>query len=156
MVDQVKVVADDQVANSRYGAISQTDIFSLLPLAVPLVRGCLWGLVKQSVLPELLDHFVYMIIGFMLFFVMRAMGELLLSNLEYNLLVTSSFRSTRAVGRIFHRLDLLVLLGCNRYGRRGGDHGLCSVWFPVTPDGRLAGGDSAAADAQSRHRENVR
>lgn len=27
--------------------------------------------------------FVYMIIGFMLFFVMRAMGELLLSNLEY-------------------------------------------------------------------------
>ena len=27
--------------------------------------------------------FVYMIIGFMLYFVMRAMGELLLSNLEY-------------------------------------------------------------------------
>ena len=27
--------------------------------------------------------FVYMIIGFMLFFVMRAMGELLLSNLHY-------------------------------------------------------------------------
>ncbi|MFP3408530.1 D-serine/D-alanine/glycine transporter, partial [Pseudomonas sp. SIMBA_065] len=27
--------------------------------------------------------FVYMIIGFMLFFVMRAMGELLLSNLNY-------------------------------------------------------------------------
>ena len=27
--------------------------------------------------------FVYMIIGFMLFFVMRAMGEVLLSNLEY-------------------------------------------------------------------------
>ncbi|MBP3859593.1 MAG: amino acid permease, partial [Pseudomonas sp.] len=27
--------------------------------------------------------FVYMIIGFMLFFVMRAMGELLLSNLKY-------------------------------------------------------------------------
>src|SRR5450755_3025700 len=27
--------------------------------------------------------FVYMIIGFMLFFVMRAMGEILLSNLEY-------------------------------------------------------------------------
>ncbi|KLU19008.1 amino acid permease, partial [Proteus mirabilis] len=27
--------------------------------------------------------FVYMIIGFVLFFVMRAMGELLLSNLEY-------------------------------------------------------------------------
>lgn len=30
-----------------------------------------------------------MIIGFMLFFVMRAMGELLLSNLEYKSLVTS-------------------------------------------------------------------
>ncbi|MFP1482714.1 hypothetical protein ACLB1S_03070 [Escherichia coli] len=33
--------------------------------------------------------FVYMIIGFMLFFVMRAMGELLLSNRNTNLLVTS-------------------------------------------------------------------
>ncbi len=35
------------------------------------------------------------------------------------------------MGRIFHRLDLLVLLGCNRYGRRGGDHGLCSVLVPL-------------------------
>lgn len=38
------------------------------------------------------------------------------------------------MGRIFHRLDLLVLLGCNRYGRRGGDHGLCSVLVPDLSD----------------------
>ncbi len=39
MVDQVKVVADDQApAEQSLRAISQTDIFSLLPLAVPLVR----------------------------------------------------------------------------------------------------------------------
>lgn len=52
MVDQVKVVADDRLRlNSRYGAISQTDIFSLLPLAVPLVQGCLWGPAKRLTLP---------------------------------------------------------------------------------------------------------
>lgn len=38
------------------------------------------------------------------------------------------------MGRIFHRLDLLVLLGCNRYGRRGGDHCLCSVLVPDLSD----------------------
>ncbi len=43
MVDQVKVVADDQApAEQSYGAISQTDIFSLLPLAVPL-DGVVYG-----------------------------------------------------------------------------------------------------------------
>ncbi len=43
----------------------------------------LWGQVKLShlLVPSII--FVYMIIGFVLFFVMRAMGELLLSNLDY-------------------------------------------------------------------------
>ena len=89
-----------------------------------------------------------MIIGFMLFFVMRAMGELLLSNLEYKSF--SDFAS-----------DLL--------GPWAGYFTGWTYWFcwvvtgmadGVVPRslrlGRLAGGDSAAVDAQPCHRENVR
>ncbi len=69
----------------------------------------------------------------MLFFVMRAMGELLLSNWNTNLLVTSlPIYSGR--GQDIHRLDLLVLLGCNRYGRRGGITAYAQFWFPDLSD----------------------
>ena len=52
MVDQVKVVADDQApAEQSLRRNSQTDIFSLLPLAVPLVQGCFMGSGKTISLP---------------------------------------------------------------------------------------------------------
>ncbi len=74
-----------------------------------------------------------MIIGFMLFFVMRAMGELLFRIWNTNLLVTSlPIYSGR--GRIFHRLDLLVLLGCNRYGRVVAITAYAQFWFPDLSD----------------------
>lgn len=38
------------------------------------------------------------------------------------------------MGRIFHRLDLLVLLGCNRYGRRGCHYRLCAILVPGLSD----------------------
>ncbi len=61
------------------------------------------------------------------------MGELLLSNLEYKSFMTSlPIYSGR--GQDISPAGLTVLLGCNRYGRRGGDHGLCSVWFPELSD----------------------
>ena len=76
MVDQVKSLPMIRLRlNSRYGAISQTDIFSLLPLAVPLVQGLFMGSGKTISLAGPSIIFVYMIIGFMLFFVMRAMGN---------------------------------------------------------------------------------
>jgi hypothetical protein len=52
MVDQVKVAPTKRRRlNNRYGAISQTVIFSLLLLVVPSVPGCLWGQAKPSVSP---------------------------------------------------------------------------------------------------------
>ena len=61
------------------------------------------------------------------------------------------------MGRLFHRLDLLVLLGCYRYGGRRGDYRLRTVLVPGTVRlGGLAGGYRFAAEPQPRHRKNVR
>ncbi len=61
------------------------------------------------------------------------MGELLLSNLEYKLLVTSlPIYSGR--GQDISPAGLLVLLGCNRYGRRGCHYRLSQFWFPGLSD----------------------
>jgi amino acid transporter len=61
--------------------------------------------------------FVYMIIGFMLFFVMRAMGELLLSNLNYKSFSDFAADLLGPWAGVLHRMDLLVLLG--DYRNRG-------------------------------------
>ena len=67
MVDQVKVAAAEEATskgktgkrpprrrggrlNSRYGEISRTVTFSLLPLAAPSAQGYLWARAKPSVL----------------------------------------------------------------------------------------------------------
>ncbi len=71
-----------------------------------------------------------MIIGFMLFFVMRAMGELLLSNLEYKSFSDFASDLLGAVGGVFYRLDLLVLLGGHRDGGRCRHHRLRAVLVP--------------------------
>ena len=124
MVDQVKVVADDQAPAEQSLRRNLTNRhIQLIAIGGAIGTGLFMGSGKTISLAGPSIIFVYMIIGFMLFFVMRAMGELLLSNLEYK-----SF--TRAVGRIFHRLDLLVLLGCNRYGRRGCHYRLCAILVP--------------------------
>ncbi len=158
MVDQVKVVADDQAPAEQSLRRNLTNRhIQLIAIGGAIGTGLFMGSGKTISLAGPSIIFVYMIIGFMLFFVMRAMGELLLSNLEYKSFSDFASDLLGPWARIFHRLDLLVLLGCNRYGRRGGDHCLCSVLVPRSLRlGRLAGGDSAAADAQSRHRENVR
>ena len=130
MVDQVKVVADDQSPAEQSLRRNLTNRhIQLIAIGGAIGTGLFMGSGKTINLAGPSIIFVYMIIGFMLFFVMRAMGELLLSNLEYKSF-RLRFRFTRAVGRIFHRLDLLVLLGCNRYGRRGCHYRLCAILVP--------------------------
>lgn len=58
---------------------------------------------------------IYSFTGLMLFFVMRAMGEILLSNLQYKSFFRFFFNPIRAIHRIFNRVDLLVMLGYNLY-----------------------------------------
>ena len=77
MVDQVKVVADDQAP------AEQSLRRNLIAIGGAIGTGLFMGSGKTISLAGPSIIFVYMIIGFMLFFVMRAMGELLLSNLEY-------------------------------------------------------------------------
>ena len=78
--------------------------------------------------------FVYMIIGFMLFFVMRAMGELLLSQPGVQVVLRLRRRPARPLGGILHRLDLLVLLDRHRHRRRHRDRRLRRhVWWPGSP-----------------------
>ena len=98
--------------------------------------------------------FVYMIIGFMLFFVMRAMGELLLSNLNYK-----SFSDFAAdlLGPILHRLDLLVLLGDHRNRRRHCNRRLLprTLAGPAALDTRPGHGGHPPA-AEPCHRQGIR
>lgn len=84
MVDQVKVAADEQAPAEQSLRRNLTNRhIQLIAIGGAIGTVCLWDRVKRSVLAGPSIIFVYMIIGFMLFFVMRAMGELLLSNLEY-------------------------------------------------------------------------
>ncbi len=57
---------------------------------------------------------IYMIIGGMFFFLMRALGELLLANLHYKSFVDMAYD---LIGPwwLLYRLDLLVRLGTGRY-----------------------------------------
>ena len=131
MVDQVKVVADDQAPAEQSLRRNLTNRhIQLIAIGGAIGTGLFMGSGKTISLAGPSIIFVYMIIGFMLFFVMRAMGELLLSNLEYKSFSDFASDLLGAVGRIFHRLDLLVLLGCNRYGRRGCHYRLCAILVP--------------------------
>ncbi len=99
---------------------------------MPLVRGCLWGLAKRLAC-RAVDHFRLYDHRFYALFRVRAMGELLLSNLEYK-----SFSDFLPIysgrGQDISPAGLTGSAGCNRYGRRGGDHGLCSVLVPDLSD----------------------
>jgi D-serine/D-alanine/glycine transporter len=84
MVDQVKVAADEQAPTEQSLRRNLTNRhIQLIAIGGAIGTGLFMGSGKTISLAGPSIIFVYMIIGFMLFFVMRAMGELLLSNLEY-------------------------------------------------------------------------
>ena len=60
--------------------------------------------------------FAYLIVGIALFFVMRALGELLLSNAGYQSFTDFADRLYWTVGRLCNWMDVLVLLDYDSYG----------------------------------------
>lgn len=84
MVDQVKLAAAQAGGNEEHLRRNLTNRhIQLIAIGGAIGTGLFMGSGKTISLAGPSIIFVYMIIGFMLFFVMRAMGELLLSNLEY-------------------------------------------------------------------------
>ncbi len=84
MVDQIKVADEAQEPGERTLRRNLTNRhIQLIAIGGAIGTGLFMGSGKTISLAGPSIIFVYMIIGFMLFFVMRAMGELLLSNLEY-------------------------------------------------------------------------
>ncbi len=84
MVDQSKIVAESLPEPEEHlqRSLSNRHI-QLIAIGGAIGTGLFMGSGKTISLAGPSIVFVYMIIGFMLFFVMRAMGELLLSNLKY-------------------------------------------------------------------------
>ena len=101
--------------------------------------------------------FVYMIIGFFLFFVMRAMGEILLSNLQYKSFGDFAGDILGPWAGFLHCLVLLVLLGGRRRRRHRGDHrlrpGAGARHSSLAPG---TGRSGAAAEPEPAHRRGVR
>ena len=84
MVDQVKVDTAEEASSEQSLRRNLTNRhIQLIAIGGAIGTGLFMGSGKTISLAGPSIIFVYMIIGFMLFFVMRAMGELLLSNLEY-------------------------------------------------------------------------
>ncbi|MBK4715112.1 MULTISPECIES: D-serine/D-alanine/glycine transporter [Tenebrionibacter/Tenebrionicola group] len=84
MVDQIKAADEAQEPEERTLRRNLTNRhIQLIAIGGAIGTGLFMGSGKTISLAGPSIIFVYMIIGFMLFFVMRAMGELLLSNLEY-------------------------------------------------------------------------
>lgn len=84
MVDQTKTLASEEPQGERHLRRNLTNRhIQLIAIGGAIGTGLFMGSGKTISLAGPSIIFLYMIIGFMLFFVMRAMGELLLSNLEY-------------------------------------------------------------------------
>ncbi|NIG62072.1 MAG: D-serine/D-alanine/glycine transporter [Serratia symbiotica] len=84
MVDQSKITKDVTPASKEHLRRNLTNRhIQLISIGGAIGTGLFMGSGKTISLAGPSIIIVYMIIGFMLFFVMRAMGELLLSNLEY-------------------------------------------------------------------------
>ena len=124
MVDQSKAALSEAEQPEKLRRNLHNRHIQLIAIGGAIGTGLFMGSGKTISLAGPSIVFVYMIIGFMLFFVMRAMGELLLSNLEYK-----SF-SARPVGGLLHRLDLLVLLGRHRHCGCGRHQRLFSALVP--------------------------
>lgn len=84
MVDQsgIKTGSMQKTGKNLQRTLSNRHI-QLIAIGGAIGTGLFMGSGKTISLAGPSIIFVYMIVGFMLFFVMRAMGELLLSNLEY-------------------------------------------------------------------------
>ncbi|MFI3308467.1 D-serine/D-alanine/glycine transporter [Ewingella allii] len=84
MQDESKILSkqEEEGADNLRRNLSNRHI-QLIAIGGAIGTGLFMGSGKTISLAGPSIIFVYMIIGFMLFFVMRAMGELLLSNLEY-------------------------------------------------------------------------
>lgn len=84
MVEQIKIEATSPAKGEEHLRRNLTNRhIQLIAIGGAIGTGLFMGSGKTISLAGPSIIFVYMIIGFMLFFVMRAMGELLLSNLEY-------------------------------------------------------------------------
>lgn len=83
MVDQSKEALLTQESPEKLQRNLHNRHIQLIAIGGAIGTGLFMGSGKTISLAGPSIIFVYMIIGFMLFFVMRAMGELLLSNLEY-------------------------------------------------------------------------
>ncbi len=83
MVDQIKEAVAEQENPDKLRRNLHNRHIQLIAIGGAIGTGLFMGSGKTISLAGPSIIFVYMIIGFMLFFVMRAMGELLLSNLEY-------------------------------------------------------------------------
>lgn len=84
MVDHSKIATDATPASEDHLRRNLTNRhIQLIAIGGAIGTGLFMGSGKTISLAGPSIIFVYMIIGFTLFFVMRAMGELLLSNLEY-------------------------------------------------------------------------
>ncbi|MFD1803067.1 D-serine/D-alanine/glycine transporter [Mixta tenebrionis] len=83
MVDQTKDTLQSAENPDKLRRSLHNRHIQLIAIGGAIGTGLFMGSGKTISLAGPSIIFVYMIIGFMLFFVMRAMGELLLSNLEY-------------------------------------------------------------------------
>lgn len=83
MVDQSKETLQHAESPDKLRRSLHNRHIQLIAIGGAIGTGLFMGSGKTISLAGPSIIFVYMIIGFMLFFVMRAMGELLLSNLEY-------------------------------------------------------------------------
>lgn len=83
MVDNVKTTLQKAEGPDKLRRSLHNRHIQLMAIGGAIGTGLFMGSGKTISLAGPSIIFVYMIIGFMLFFVMRAMGELLLSNLEY-------------------------------------------------------------------------
>ncbi len=83
MVDHSKEAVNGLESSDKLQRNLHNRHIQLIAIGGAIGTGLFMGSGKTISLAGPSIIFVYMIIGFMLFFVMRAMGELLLSNLEY-------------------------------------------------------------------------
>lgn len=114
MEEQTEVTQPVRVKNATLQRGLTNRHIQLIAIGGAIGTGLFMGSGKTISLAGPSIIFVYMIIGFVLFFVMRAMGELLLSNLEYK---SFSDFAGDLLGPWagFCWMELLVLLGYHRY-----------------------------------------
>ena len=134
MVDQVKVAADEQAPTEQSLRRNLTNRhIQLIAIGGAIGTGLFMAQAKPSALPGrqlfcLYDHRLYA--------VFRHARHGRTAAVESRIQVFQRFcrRPAGPLGRLFYRLDLLVLLGSNRDGGRGGDHRLRAVLVPGLSD----------------------